>query len=57
MNYGILTIFPALCVVVIAIKSRRTTEALLSGVVSSYIIIALFNKTNPVPLLVDSFLR
>ncbi len=57
MNYGILSIVPALLVILIAIKSRRTTEALLGGVVASYVIIACFSKTNPVPLLVDSLFQ
>lgn len=57
MNYGILTLLPALLVIIIAIKSRRTTEALLGGVASSYLIIALYSKTNPVPLLVDSLFK
>ena len=57
MNYGILSIVPALLVILIAIKSRRTTEALFGGVVSSYLIIAIFNKSNPVTLLVDSLFQ
>ena len=57
MNYGILSIVPALLVILIAIKSRRTTEALFGGVVSSYLIISIFNKSNPVTLLVDSLFQ
>ena len=32
MGYGIITLLPALLVIVVAIKSKRTTEALLIGV-------------------------
>ena len=31
MNYGIITLLPALLVIVVAIKSKRTTEALFDG--------------------------
>ena len=48
MNYGIITLLPALLVIVVAIKSKRTTEALLMGCVSSYAIIAIANRKNPV---------
>lgn len=47
----------ALLVIVVAIKSKRTTEALLIGCVSSYLIIATANKSNPVTLMVDSFFK
>lgn len=40
MGYGIITLLPALLVIVVAIKSKRTTEALLIGCVSSYLIVA-----------------
>ena len=50
MNYGIITLLPALLVIVVAIKSKRTTEALLMGCVSSYAIIAIANRKNPVTL-------
>lgn len=55
MNYGIVTLVPALLVIIVAIKSKRTTEALLAGCVSSYLIIAIVQKNNPVKLMVDSF--
>lgn len=55
MNYGIITLLPALLVIIVAIKSKRTTEALLMGCVSSYLIIAVINKKNPITLMVDSF--
>lgn len=55
MSYGILTLLPALLVIVVAIKSRRTTEALLVGCVVSYLIIAIINKSNPVTLMTESF--
>lgn len=57
MNYGIITLLPALLVIVVAIKSKRTTEALLMGCVSSYAIIAIANRKNPVTLMVDSFFQ
>lgn len=57
MGYGIITLLPALLVIVVAIKSKRTTEALLIGCVSSYLIIATANKSNPVTLMVDSFFK
>lgn len=44
MNYGIITLLPALLVIIVAIKSKRTTEALLMGCVSSYLIIAVIDK-------------
>lgn len=55
MNYGIITLLPALLVILVAIKTKRTTEALLIGCVSSYLIIAIVNKENPVTLMVNSF--
>ena len=57
MGYGIITLLPALLVIVVAIKSKRTTEALLIGCVSSYLIIATANKSNPVTLMVDWFFK
>ena len=54
MNYGIITLLPAFLVILVAIKSRRTTEALFTGCVSSYLIIAVVTKSNPITLLVDS---
>lgn len=55
MNYGVFTLLPALLVIMVAIRSRRTTEALLVGCVSSYLIIAIAARSNPVPLMIDSF--
>lgn len=55
MNYGIITLLPALLVIVVAVKSKRTTEALFTGCVASYLIIAISQKENPVKLMVDSF--
>lgn len=57
MNYGIITLLPALLVIVVAIKSKRTTEALLMGCVSSYAIIAIANRKNPVTLMVTHFFQ
>ena len=54
MNYGVITLLPALLVILTAIKTRRTTEALLTGCVTSYIIIAVCNHQNPVTLMTDS---
>lgn len=54
MNYGICTLLPAALVIIVAIKSRRTTEALLVGCISSYLIIAISTRNNPVPLIVES---
>lgn len=55
MNHGIITLLPALLVIIVAIKTKRTTEALLMGCVSSYLILAIENKENPVTLMVNSF--
>lgn len=55
MTYVIITLLPALLVIVIAIKSRRTTEALLGGCVASYAIIAVRTRQNLVSLMVNSF--
>ncbi len=38
MNYGLLTLLPALAVVLFALKTRRTLEALLLGTLLSYLI-------------------
>lgn len=51
-NYGLLTLLPALLVIVLAIKSKRTTEPLIIGCVVSYIIIYGLKF---VPPLVDTF--
>lgn len=50
-HYGLLTLLPAVLVIVFAIISKRTTEPLFLGCVVSYIIIYGFNFINP---LVDS---
>lgn len=55
MNYGVITLLPAFIVVVVAIISKRTTESLLLGCVSSYIIIAYYNRSSLLTLIVDSF--
>lgn len=55
MDYGVITLLPAILVIIAAIKSKRTTEALLLGCVSSYLIIAYKSQKNPIPLIVDSF--
>lgn len=55
MNYGIWSVVPAILVIIIAIWSRRTTEALLGGCVASYLIIAFAEKANPITLLTNSF--
>lgn len=38
-SYGVLTLLPALIVIILAVKTKRTTESLLIGSVVSYIII------------------
>lgn len=55
MSYGILTILPAVLVIVLAIISKRVTESLFFGCVTSYLIIAIFDGKNIISLLVDSF--
>lgn len=55
MNYGALSIVPAILVIAIAIRSRRTTEALLGGCLASYLIIAIVEKKNLITLMTDSF--
>lgn len=55
MTYGAITLLPALLVILIAVKSRRTTEALLGGCLASYLIISVETKQNLVSLMVESF--
>lgn len=55
MNYGILTLLPALLVIFTAIKSKRTIEALLIGVAASYLIICISNGENFVTTVTDAF--
>lgn len=55
MNFGILTLLPAFLVIVTAIWSKRTTEALLVGITTSYIIIAFHTGESVITLLTDSF--
>lgn len=55
MTYGFITLLPAILVIVIAVKSRRTTEALLGGCLASYIIISVETKQNLISLMVESF--
>ena len=40
MNYGLLTLLPAVLVLAFAIVSKKTTEALIIGCISSYMIIS-----------------
>lgn len=42
MNYGLLTLLPALLVLVFAIATKKTTEALIVGCLASYAIISGF---------------
>lgn len=51
-DYGILTLLPAIAVIVLAIKTKRTTEPLIIGFVLSYIII---DGVKFVPSVIDSF--
>lgn len=55
MSYGLLTLLPAILVIVVAIVSKRTTEALMVGIVVSYLIIGGIN--NFVPLATDAFFK
>ena len=55
MTYGVITLLPAILVIVIAVKSRRTTEALLGGCLASYIIISVETRQNLISLMVESF--
>lgn len=55
MEYGLLTLVPAVLVIVTAIISRRTTEALMAGVVVSYLIIGGIKEF--VPLTTDAFFK
>ena len=55
MGYGVITLLPAILVLATAIYSKRVTEALMVGCATSYLIIAYFEHTNPVTLIVDSF--
>lgn len=55
MNYGILTLLPAVLVILTAIKTKRTTEALLMGVASSYLIICIIDRKNFITTITKSF--
>ena len=45
-GYGILTLLPAILVILTAVKTKRTTEALLIGVIVSYLIICISGGEN-----------
>lgn len=51
-DYGLLTLLPAILVIGLAVKSKRTTEPLLVGCLVSYIII---NGIRFVPAMTDAF--
>lgn len=55
MNYGILTLLPAVLVILTAIKTKRTTEALLMGVASSYLLICIIDRKNFITTITKSF--
>ncbi len=57
MDYGVVTLLPAILVIIVAVVSRRTTEALLTGVVVSYVIIAIKTGENVVSLINDAFFK
>lgn len=57
MDIGWLTILPAILVIVLAVISKRTTEPLFMGVVTSYIIISIATKQNIITLINDSFFK
>ena len=46
MEYGLISFLPAILVILCAIKTKRTTESLILGVVVSYGIIAIENNEN-----------
>lgn len=54
-GYGILTLFPALIVILTAVKTKRTTEPLLIGVIISYLIICFFDGENFIEKVTESF--
>ena len=54
-GYGILTLLPAILVIVTAVKTKRTTEALLIGVIVSYLIICISGGGNFITTVTDSF--
>lgn len=54
-GYGILTLLPAILVIVTAVKTKRTTEALLIGVIVSYLIICISGGENFITTVTDSF--
>lgn len=51
-DYGLLTLLPAILVIGLAVKSKRTTEPLLVGCLVSYITI---NGIRFVPAMTDAF--
>ena len=55
MNYGMLTLLPAVLVILTAIKTKRTAEALLMGVASSYLIICIIDRKNFITTITNSF--
>lgn len=55
MNYGIVTLLPALLVILTAVKSKRTTEPLMLGIASSYLIISIVDHKNYISLMTESF--
>lgn len=54
-GYGMLTLLPAILVIVTAVKTKRTTEALLIGVFVSYLIICISRGENFITTVTDSF--
>lgn len=57
MNFGLLTLLPAVAVLVIAIATKKTTESLFIGGILSYLIIAIFNGGNFITMITDSFFK
>lgn len=55
MGYGIVTLLPAILVIITAVKSKRTTESLMLGIASSYLIISIVDRKNYVTVMTDAF--
>lgn len=55
--YGVWTLLPAILVIFLAIKTKKPTESLLIGCISTYIIIAIKTNRNFVYLAQDAFFK
>lgn len=54
MNYGIITLFPPILAIVMAIITKRTIECLLIGALASYAVVGGFNC---LPLTIDALFK